>query len=288
MDVNVVNKHGFTALDVVEQMPKDVKTMEIKELLISAGALNAKEIKKAVTTSNNPRVHDGVAADYDGEAGESKLRMMWKQVKNFTIFQEKKEKRDESLLVAATVVAAMAYQAAISPPGGMAGMDAAEETRDSISPFKKSYYFGPAYSLLALFDPEISNDFWIFNTTAFLASLSVIFIFVSGAALKRPIFLWLIRAAVWITLSSMTFAYVYAVKATTPKSNDDKLNDDTFVAVELGLFIWIGFISLSFFVLICRSIRHVVGKKRAKRNINTREAAAASRAQILILSEKNI
>lgn len=49
-DVNVVNKNGPTPLDMIEQMPKDVKTNEIKELLISAGTLRAKETKAGETT----------------------------------------------------------------------------------------------------------------------------------------------------------------------------------------------------------------------------------------------
>lgn len=169
---------------------------------------------------------------------------MWKQLKSFTIFQEKREKRDKTFLVAASVIAAMAYQAAISPPGGIAGMDATEDSAPS--PFDKTYDLGPANSLLAYFYPRISNTFWICNTISFVASLSVIFLYVSGATLKQRFFIWFIRASMWTTLSSMTVAYSCAVASTSP---ENYMNNSTAMAVTSGLATWLGLIVLSVWFL---------------------------------------
>lgn len=80
LNVNAVNEDGVTALNIVEQMPKDVKTMEIKELLVSAGTLRAAD-------QNIQAVE--VAAETDND---SKWVKMWNRFKSFTIFQEKKAK----------------------------------------------------------------------------------------------------------------------------------------------------------------------------------------------------
>ncbi|KAK3438838.1 hypothetical protein EUGRSUZ_C03392 [Eucalyptus grandis] len=39
--VNTVNRNGFSALDIVEYFPKDFKVIELRELLVHAGALRA-------------------------------------------------------------------------------------------------------------------------------------------------------------------------------------------------------------------------------------------------------
>ncbi|KAK3438830.1 hypothetical protein EUGRSUZ_C03379 [Eucalyptus grandis] len=41
VDVNTVNRNGFSALDIVEHFPKDFKVIELRELLVDAGALRA-------------------------------------------------------------------------------------------------------------------------------------------------------------------------------------------------------------------------------------------------------
>ncbi|XP_017240130.1 ankyrin repeat-containing protein NPR4-like [Daucus carota subsp. sativus] len=261
VDVNVVDENGLTALDIIEQMPKDVKSIEIKELLTSAGTLRAKEIQEAsCRTPRGSPLNLGVGGQVVNVAeaatgSNSKPGKLWNMVKKFTIFQEKKEKRDEPLLVAASVMAAMAYQAAINPPGGVAAMDAAEISDPSSTLSKKIYDLKPGHSLLAYFEPGRSDGFWVYNTISFVAALSVIFLFVSGANLKRKLYVWLIRAAVWLTLSSMTFAYVIAVQATSVEADSP-----TIIALIMGLYIWIGMIAVSFLVVLYRSASYMVRK----------------------------
>ena len=42
MEVNARNKNGFTALDIIEHTPRDMKGMEIRECLVKAGALSSR------------------------------------------------------------------------------------------------------------------------------------------------------------------------------------------------------------------------------------------------------
>ena len=44
VEVDAVNGNGLTALDVIEHMPRDLKSMEILESLSKAGALSARNI----------------------------------------------------------------------------------------------------------------------------------------------------------------------------------------------------------------------------------------------------
>ncbi|KAL8105296.1 hypothetical protein AgCh_029187 [Apium graveolens] len=161
-----------------------------------------------------------------------------------SILEKKEEKKDKDLLVAASVIAAMAYQAAISPPGGVASVDA---SLDAVPP-ASSYQLRPSDSLLASFYSKLSDIFWIFNTISLMASLSVIFLYVSGFSLKRHIQIWVIRIAMWITLSSMTVAYVCAVIATTPTTDLDKVTN-TLTALIIAMIAWAGLLIFSLVIL---------------------------------------
>ncbi|XP_059596701.1 ankyrin repeat-containing protein At2g01680-like [Vitis vinifera] len=44
VEVNAVNEGGLTALDVIEHMPRDLKSMEIRESLSKVGALRARNV----------------------------------------------------------------------------------------------------------------------------------------------------------------------------------------------------------------------------------------------------
>lgn len=179
-----------------------------------------------------------------------------KMLSKYGIFQKKEEKKDKDLLIAASVIAAMAYQAAISPPGGIASVDAAEAP----VPPASSYELKPSDSLLASFYPDLSDIFWIFNTISLMAALSVIFLYVSGFSLKRHIQIWIIRVAMWITLSSMTVAYVCAVIATTPTTDFGKVSN-TFTALIFAMVAWVGLLAFSLLVLGVQFIRYIFRNK---------------------------
>ncbi|WOG94951.1 hypothetical protein DCAR_0314248 [Daucus carota subsp. sativus] len=259
VDVNAVNKNGLTALDIVEKMPKDLKTFEIKELLISA---NPSMVDEGVvpttktTTAADDNIRGGGGGGGGGADDDSIINVVkgwWIKMKKFTIHQNKAAIKDEYVILAATVIAAMAYQAAISPPGGVASADATEASAPD--PYFQYFSLYPGDSLLAYMYSSLSNVFWTANTISFMAALSVIFLYVSGATLKQKLFIWLIRAAMWITLTAMTVAYVCAVWATTPTYDS---NDKTLRAVLIGLGIWMGLIFLSILAVIYRAIRYVV------------------------------
>ena len=59
MEVNAVNGNGFTALDIIQHMPRDLKGMEIRESLAKAGALS----------SRNLPALPGIGHEFMGESG---------------------------------------------------------------------------------------------------------------------------------------------------------------------------------------------------------------------------
>ncbi|KAM7515713.1 hypothetical protein LguiA_005296 [Lonicera macranthoides] len=55
LKINRVNKKGFTALDVIEQMPKDLKTRQVHELLVEAGTKRGGELSATGQDTNQLR-----------------------------------------------------------------------------------------------------------------------------------------------------------------------------------------------------------------------------------------
>ncbi|KAL8110279.1 uncharacterized protein LOC141672039 [Apium graveolens] len=274
MRVNEVNVNGLTALDITEEIFKDVKTVEIKELLISHGALRAKEFwntshQLATEVTNN--------AQTSREQRCNRRVKLLRKVKKWSILKKKGENKGDSLLVAATVIAAMAYQASISPPGGVIGKDAGESkisTENSIE---------PGTSILAHYDPQTSKLFWMFNTISFIASLSIIFLFVSGISAKRKIFIRVLRAAMWIIVSSMALAYLVAVTTFIPGPN--KHHNGTFVTLLIAAITWDGLILVSLLFLTYYLIRAASKKvKQYRKRIlrNRREAVLTEGTRIIV------
>nr|GLL36577.1 ankyrin repeat-containing protein At2g01680-like [Ipomoea trifida] len=98
--VNSINENGYTALDVLAQgLQKDMNDFEIGEMLRGAGALRAKEISG--TTHHQPKTTTTNNNDHQNPTGDWLSR-----------------KRD-SIMVVASLIATMAFQAGVNPPGGV-------------------------------------------------------------------------------------------------------------------------------------------------------------------------
>ncbi|XP_039165814.1 uncharacterized protein LOC104428481 [Eucalyptus grandis] len=105
------------------------------------------------------------------------------------------EKKRHSLMIIATVIAAMAYQAGLSPPCGLWDNDQKDDNGTIL------YYAGT--SIMAANLPEGYASFWIYNTVSFLASLSTIFLLMSGLPLGKKVMMGILTATMWVTITFM-------------------------------------------------------------------------------------
>ncbi|KAK2994873.1 hypothetical protein RJ640_001653 [Escallonia rubra] len=132
--VNALNANGFTALDFIQHMPRDMKSIDICDLLVAAGAQRAKDLppeSRVTKPATNGDDHDNginsfVLYEHKGLLPRSRMtkRAWWKKMRKLMVNRLKKrhtwlEKKYDALLIAATLIATMAYQAAINPPGGL-------------------------------------------------------------------------------------------------------------------------------------------------------------------------
>ncbi|XP_010656152.1 ankyrin repeat-containing protein At2g01680 [Vitis vinifera] len=264
MEINAVNENGFTALDIIQHMPRDLKGMEIRESLVKAGALSSRNIpalpgkghllmgESGITmVIENPQLSPPAAADLTEAKAPTPLRGREKKIR-----ENKKEwtkKKLDALMVAATLIAGMAFQAAVNPPGGVW-----DEEKDAGE--GKKMLAGT--SIMAHNNPRRYRRFMASNTVSFVASLSIVFLVVSGVPLvKTRILMWLLMIIMWITLTFMALTYMFSILAIAPTNDDTeamllghKVPDITYV-VGVSLLLWF---SLSAFVALVHIIRFFI------------------------------
>lgn len=209
---DAVNSNGLTALDMVENMPRDLKVMEIRESLLILPR-----------TTRIPR------STYSNVTARSRQEETWA------------DKKFSSLTIAATVIASMAYQAILNPPGGI-WTDASEQ------------YAPIGTSIFSTTSPVSAGIFWACNTISFICSLSVLFLLVSGLRMEDKVLVWVLMVSMWITITSMAISYLVSMAALEP-TRRYILNSLS----SSALFAWL---VLLFIVILVYFVRFFVSKRR--------------------------
>ncbi|RVX05310.1 Ankyrin repeat-containing protein ITN1 [Vitis vinifera] len=219
VEVNAVNESGLTALDVIEHMPRDLKSTEIRESLSKAGALRARNVpangeREIAMVIEESRL-DSVAQPLDVSP---RVGLFSRGISNKTDSENKenwlKGNRD-ALMVTVGVIAAMAYQAGLNPPS------------------------------------DGYPKFMAYNTFSLVASLSIVLLLISGLPMKKRIFMWLLMVAMWVTITFMTLTYLISVRAVSPDHEHPYINR----VVGNSLSVWLGVIG---FVLLVHTIRFLM------------------------------
>lgn len=257
--VNAVNGNGFTALDTIEHTPRDFKAMEIRECLLNVGALRARNIPSSAPDTDQVITESEillVIVNLEALAPPSDVpptatvaqppsrgsAAINKHLKNH---EEWLKENRGTLMVAATVIAAMAYQAGLNPPGGVWSED------DPNGPN------GPKIageSVMAYQYPLYSRIFWVCNTVSFVASLSITLLVVSGIPLKRRIIMWILMAAMWVTITFMVFSYCSSMVtiSTSSLENEGRIIKNM---TKYSLDLWLGLIGIVLLVHSCRFLK---------------------------------
>ncbi|KAM7497911.1 hypothetical protein LguiA_022325 [Lonicera macranthoides] len=204
IDGNALIENGFTALDLLELYPRDFDTMKIQEILIGA---NIKRANDLIGTSPPESTTRKLSISHSCSPSKAKqlILMIWK---NFLKSEPRWfEEARGNLMVAATVIASMAFQAAVNPPGGV-WQDSAKDDPATIS-IDESHTAG--YSIAATRFPYAYNVFLLCNTTSFVASLSTVLLIIGGFPLKHKVTTWLLMMMICLSITSMLLTYIQSI-----------------------------------------------------------------------------
>ena len=169
-----------------------------------------------------------------------------------------------SLMVVATVMATMSFQAGISPPGGVWQEDT---KKDGYSCVANNTCEVVGKAILSYYHP-LYVYFISFNTVSFLASAGVILLVTCGFPLTSKYIIWLLSSAMTISVGSMTNSYLLSVLMVT--------SPDVFDEFELLYHILLGILRGVFWIaVLAHIIRPLYWMVKGLRNFIRKSAAAS-------------
>ena len=130
-------------------------------------------------------------------------------------------------MVVVGLIATMAFQAAISPPGGVWQEDTT------------SHKAGDA--VMAYTHPKLYKQFVHANNTAFVSSIITIFLITTRQPSGRIFFLLISLLAMWVSLASISVSYGASIMVVSPNTKTQSLVVLIIIVVVVSLGI-IGFI----------------------------------------------
>ncbi|KAG8368699.1 hypothetical protein BUALT_Bualt15G0072800 [Buddleja alternifolia] len=215
IDVNAKNSKGQTPMDILQQNPSHPTNSQIIHTLA-------------------PRLHTTT-----------------------TQTQEPKSLNQtrDSIMVVAVLIATMAFQAGVTPPGGVRQDNLTEDP--SGKPLLHPQFAGE--SVIAHRRPIAYKNFIFANTTAFVTSMATIMFLING--LKGPVFMWVLRVIMSLTLTSIAATYVIALLVVTPKRHWRSLTD--VIEHGLGLGLWCGVMG----IVVVGNVVSVIGRRFKNKGI---------------------
>ncbi|MBA0625823.1 hypothetical protein Godav_003580 [Gossypium davidsonii] len=107
------------------------------------------------------------------------------------------ERKCHNLILAASLLANMAFHAAVNPPSGV--------WQDNDTSHRAGH------SVFADTNPNTYTQFLISNTFGFMASLIIIQLLISGLPIRRKLFKWVLMVVMSVAIAAMVFAYAVSL-----------------------------------------------------------------------------
>ncbi|XWS26638.1 hypothetical protein CRYUN_Cryun26dG0047900 [Craigia yunnanensis] len=237
LDINAINKNGFTVLDTLIQSPRDLRDMEIECILRDVGVLSSKDLhiiapEWVPSPVKVPQITKSLVSHASTEESNSRKPMIKHKHTDWL------GRKRSALMVVASLIATVAFQAAITPPGGVWQAD--ETVDENGNPLEHPRKAGTA--VMAYSQDIEYGQFMIFNTLAFLASLSIILLLVSGLPIKRRRWMWIQMIIMWIAITAQVITYFISLRYMSPDSAAGMLRDVT----EISVLAWLCLMGIVF------------------------------------------
>ncbi|OMO66968.1 hypothetical protein CCACVL1_20867 [Corchorus capsularis] len=245
IEVNARNANGFTAMELLLNGPRDLRDMEIKECLEKAGASRMSKVQSIANSRDIVEVEEDMPQRQEESAILKKTdsKPIVKKHKQHTDWLGRKR---SALMVVASLLATVAFSASLSPPGGVWQEDYTVDSDGN--PVEHPHKAG--LSVMADTDPQKYQAFMILNTLAFIASLSIILLLISGLPMRKRRFMWIQMVIMWVAISAFTATYYVALIEITPRHVKATLFSVTVASLMIGLGM-IGVVFLGNVIRMC-------------------------------------
>ncbi|XVF74353.1 hypothetical protein PTKIN_Ptkin13bG0103700 [Pterospermum kingtungense] len=229
-NINILNRMGLSALDLLEYYPRDFKSLEIGDVLIKAGSRrsNDEDPNPPNTVPNQSQmVQVAVGGETQVIAVNSRSFRCWLKGKIKSGYHKCKkylkrqsdwvEKMQGTLMLVATLTATISFQVAVNPPGGVWQQDY-EQTSDGGFYCNMGKY-GKCLAGTAVMAYVLPDEYFALTSYAvvsFIASMSVVLLAISGLPLKNKLFTRLMTIAMIFAITFLLNAFLEAIRMLTP------------------------------------------------------------------------
>ncbi|KAG6721304.1 hypothetical protein I3842_03G107500 [Carya illinoinensis] len=209
---NAKNRIGnMTALDVSESCHRDFKYLKIQDILKAAGVRRSKDLNSPLLPASHDEEAQSAQPIIEEQPALSRFRKWWRYfylcrwVKHLQRHGNWIDETRGTLMLVATVIATVTFQAGLNPPGGVWQQDSKNGTKAA------------GTSILLSKHSDIRYHYFLnFNTVSFVAAVSVLLVEISGFPLRYKFFIWLLTLTMFIAIWAMAAAYFNALYLVNP------------------------------------------------------------------------
>ncbi|KAM7517675.1 hypothetical protein LguiB_016637 [Lonicera macranthoides] len=226
-------------------MPGDSNAAKIREQLVKAGDLNTETLLSPLEP-NTTQLRRGEINQINAKKMQRVSVIDAKTPSRDVVAKDNKESRIEkkrdALLVTATLIAGMAYQARLKPPGGVwdqndqmyTNLQAGSNPPGGVWDQNDQIYTNlqgqnvtlrTGKFIMVVNYPRIYIIFWSFNTASFVAALTIILLLIRSSphlgttwcrVLRQKLYMWFLTGVIWTMATSMAVTYRFAMLVITP------------------------------------------------------------------------
>ncbi|KAM7519688.1 hypothetical protein LguiB_018650 [Lonicera macranthoides] len=142
------------------------------------------------------------------------------------------ENKLDSMKLVLSLIASASFQGGLNPPGGVLQEDKYNPSGDLIGAI--------GTSVMAFTDPHKYLVYSIVNTLAFVCSMSILLLMMTGFRFKRTS-MWFLSVGMWFTIAMMGYTYFKGLQFITP-ANVAGFNKNRMGTIFISL--WVGVASI--------------------------------------------
>ncbi|KAK4372978.1 hypothetical protein RND71_008362 [Anisodus tanguticus] len=259
IDVNAMDANGNTALDILAESWRDMNDLSIGECLREAGGLRSKDIPVSII-QNSTKIPNDSGGNNHSPVSSTPAYLGENQAEKPPSKGDWLSKKRDTIMVVASLIATMAFQAGVNPPGGVWQENG--KLNDQGIPSHKA-----GEAVMAYNHARPYRYFLRANTIAFVSSLSTILLLISGLPFRRRLFMWGLMVFMWLTVTTIALTYGISIYILTPQKDREPLGQ----VIQIGITVWCGLMALLLLGNTIRLLRVWKKKKHQIRSSATRK-----------------